>query len=110
VRTVTARILRALGYSVVLAADGLEGVATFRAKAEPIHVVLMDLTMPKLDGVAAFQELRRLDPQIPVILMSGYNEQDAVARFSGSGLAGFLQKPFTAETLSAKLASALRKR
>jgi PAS domain S-box-containing protein len=110
VRTVTARILRALGYSVVMATDGVDGVATFKAKAEPIHVVLMDLTMPKLDGVAAFQELRRLDPQLPVILMSGYNEQDAVARFSGNGLAGFLQKPFTAETLSAKLASALRKR
>ena len=110
VRTVTARILRALGYSVVMAADGLDGVAAFKAKTEPIHVVLMDLTMPKLDGVRAFEELRRLDPQLPVILMSGYNEQDAVARFSGSGLAGFLQKPFTAEALSAKLARALRKR
>jgi PAS domain S-box-containing protein len=110
VRTVTARLLHALGYSVVMASDGVDAVGTFKSYSEPIHVVLMDLTMPKLDGVAAFEELRRLDPQLPVILMSGYNEQDAVARFAGSGLAGFLQKPFSGETLSAKLAGALRKR
>lgn len=110
VRTVTARVLTALGYSVVTAADGREAIDTLHRSSEPIHAVLMDLTMPKLDGVAAFEELRRLKQDLPVILMSGYNEQDAVARFAASGLAGFLQKPFSAEMLSAKIGKALRNR
>jgi PAS domain S-box-containing protein len=110
VRAVTARVLSMLGYAVVTAADGREAVDVLKASREPIDAVLMDLTMPKLDGVAAFEELRSLQPDLPVILMSGYNEQDAVARFAASGLAGFLQKPFSAEMLSAKIARALRKR
>jgi PAS domain S-box-containing protein len=110
VRTVTARVLTALGYTVITAADGREAVDTLRASREPVDAVLMDLTMPKLDGVAALEELRRLRSDLPVILMSGYNEQDAVARFAAAGLAGFLQKPFSAETLGAKVGKALRKR
>jgi PAS domain S-box-containing protein len=110
VRTVTARVLSTLGYTVITAADGREAIDTLQASHEPIDAVLMDLTMPKLDGVAAFEELRRLQRDLPVILMSGYNEQDAVARFAASGLAGFLQKPFSAATLSAKVGKALGKR
>jgi CheY-like chemotaxis protein len=100
--------LSSLGFSVVSASNGREAIDVFRAAAEPFSVVLMDLTMPELDGVAAFAELRRLDPRLPVVLMSGYNEQDAVARFAGSGLAGFVQKPFTADLLGQKLQQALR--
>ncbi len=109
VRKVTARILEALGYSVVTAVDGRDGVDTFRAATTPFVAVLMDLTMPKLDGVAACEAIRELDPRVPVLLMSGFNEQDAIARFAGAGLAGFLQKPFTTELLDAKLLAALRK-
>jgi two-component system, cell cycle sensor histidine kinase and response regulator CckA len=110
VRTVTARILTALGYTVVTAADGREAIDAIQTSTEPIDGVLMDLTMPNLDGVAALEELRRLECDVPVILMSGYNEQDAVARFAGGELAGFLQKPFSAEALGAKVGRALRKR
>lgn len=105
---VASRILSTLGFSVVTASNGREAIDVFRAASEPFAVVLMDLTMPVLDGFAAFAELRRLDPRLPVVLMSGYNEQDAVARFAGSGLAGFVQKPFTAPLLSEKLRLALR--
>jgi CheY-like chemotaxis protein len=107
VRSVTSRILQVLGYTVVTARDGQECVALFAAKTQPISAVLMDLTMPKLDGVAAFEQLRQHAPEVPVILMSGFSEQDAVARFAAAGLAGFLQKPFTAAELSSKLGSAL---
>jgi len=51
--------------------------------------------------------LRRIDPEVRVLLMSGFNEQDAVARFAGKGLAGFLQKPFKPDTLYSKLQSIL---
>jgi DNA-binding NtrC family response regulator len=56
-----------------------------------------------LDGNATFTELRRLDPDVRVLLMSGFNEQDAIHRFAGKGLAGFVQKPFKIETLNEKL-------
>jgi PAS domain S-box-containing protein len=108
VRTVARRILESLGFAVVMAADGEQAVELVRASKQPFAAVLMDLTMPKLDGVSALQQLRQLGLLVPVLLMSGYTEQDAVARFSGQGLAGFLQKPFTAEMLSAKLGVALQ--
>jgi two-component system cell cycle sensor histidine kinase/response regulator CckA len=108
VRVVTRRILESLGFTVVLAADGQEAIELIQAAAQPFVAVLMDLTMPRLDGVAAFRQLQALGVTTPVLLMSGYTEQDAVARFSGKGLAGFLQKPFTAEMLSSKLGVALQ--
>jgi DNA-binding NtrC family response regulator len=60
-----------------------------------------------MDGVAVFQELRNLREDVPVLLMSGYNQQDAVSRFAGKGPAGFLQKPFTLDQLVEKLRSIL---
>lgn len=53
--------------------------------------------LPHLDGEETFRELRRLQPNVRVLLMSGYNEQDAIARFVGKGLARFIQKPFNIE-------------
>jgi CheY-like chemotaxis protein len=107
VRAVAARMLKSLGFSVVVARDGREAVDLVAGAKEPFAAVLMDLTMPNMDGVAAFEELRRLHHQVPVILMSGYGEQDAVQRFAGKGLAGFIQKPFTPEMLGAQLALVL---
>ena len=65
------------------------------------------MTMPHLDGEACFRELRRLDPQVKVILTSGYNEQDIVSRFVGKGLAGFVQKPYTSGDLLPKIRETL---
>jgi PAS domain S-box-containing protein len=108
VRGVAARILGSYGFDVILASDGREGVERFRERHQEISVVLMDLTMPTLDGVDAFREIRALNDSVPVLLMSGYNEQDAVTRFAGKGLAGFVQKPFTVEMLRERLLSVLR--
>jgi len=55
--------------------------------------------MPKMDGKGCFRELRRMNPDVKVILSSGYNEQDATSRFVGKGLAGFIQKPYSPETM-----------
>jgi PAS domain S-box-containing protein len=103
VRSVTGRILRSFGFKVVSAADGIEGLSRFRSHENEVRAVLLDLTMPGLDGEAVFRELRALRHDLPVLLMSGYNEQDAVSRFAGKGLAGFLQKPFTVDQLLEKL-------
>ncbi len=103
VRTTTARMLERLGFQCLLAADGRQALLLFEKKRALIAGVLLDLTMPKLDGTATFTELRRMDPKVRVVLMSGFNEQDAINRFAGKGLAGFVQKPFKFETLCAKL-------
>ncbi|MEO7036097.1 MAG: response regulator [Polyangiaceae bacterium] len=108
VRGVAARILGSYGFDVILANDGRDGVARFSERRGEIVAILMDLTMPAMDGVDAFREIRNLDSEIPVLLMSGYNEQDAVMRFAGKGLAGFVQKPFTVEVLRERLMSVLR--
>jgi CheY-like chemotaxis protein len=103
VRAVAASILRDLGLQVVTAKDGMEAVALLQRQPQKFDVVMMDLTMPRLDGIAAFGEMLAIKPDIKVILMSGYDEQDAMARFAGEGLVAFLQKPFTAQALQETL-------
>jgi DNA-binding response OmpR family regulator len=92
-----------MGFNVLTATNGNEALALFLPHREEIVGVLLDLTMPQLDGTATFTELRRIKPGIRVLLMSGFNEQDAVSQFAGKGLAGFIQKPFKPETLQARL-------
>jgi DNA-binding NtrC family response regulator len=96
-------MLTAMGFHVLLATNGNEALDIFFPHRDEIVGVLLDLTMPQLDGTATFTELRRIKPEIRVLLMSGFNEQDAVNRFAGKGLAGFLQKPFKADALQTKL-------
>ena len=88
-----------MGLESVAAVDGQQGVDLFATHPGSFDAVLLDLTMPKMDGAEAFIELRRLEPHVPVILMSGYNEQDAVSRLGSQDMAGFLQKPFQLEDL-----------
>jgi len=103
VRAVAARMLENLGFRVVLASGGKEGFDLFQEEPDRFAAVLLDLTMPRMDGVETFRQLRALHPQAKVLLMSGFNQQDAVERFTGKGLAGFVQKPFEIATLIAEL-------
>jgi CheY-like chemotaxis protein len=101
VRRVAARMLESCGFSVMTAADGRAGVDAFAHHA--VDVVLLDLTMPAMDGEEALRNLRRLRPDVRVIMMSGYDEQDVTNRFPEARPSGFLQKPFTLGDLRAKL-------
>ncbi len=103
VRRVAGKILMSMGFQVVTANDGIEGLNAYRTCSESICAVLLDLTMPRMDGEETFRELRKLRPDACVVLMSGYSEQEAGARFVGQGLAGFLQKPFTPDELRERL-------
>ena len=107
IRLLGERMLERMGFSVLLAADGREALEIYRARAREISCVLLDLTMPNLDGEETFRELRKIDPSTRVIMSSGYNQQDVVTRFVGRGLAGFVQKPYTIPELSAVLQSVL---
>jgi PAS domain S-box-containing protein len=94
VRSVAARILERFGFSVITAADGRAGVDLFRDHADTIAVVLLDLTMPQLDGEQTLRAIRAIRPDARVVIMSGYDPQSLTERFAGLGPAGFLQKPF----------------
>ncbi len=107
VRSVAEAMLETFGYSVLTAGDGFEAVDMFRAHANNIEAVLLDMTMPKMSGEDVFREIQRIRPEVRVILTSGYGEEEAMTRFSAEGLAGFLQKPFRLETLEAKLREVL---
>ena len=101
-------ILERAGFDVLVAASGREGLERFRAGADRIVAVLLDMTMPDLAGEEVCAELRSIRPGVPVILSSGYNEQDATRRFAPAGLAGFIQKPYLPADLLSKVRAALR--
>jgi two-component system cell cycle sensor histidine kinase/response regulator CckA len=107
VRTIAARMLELFGFSTILANDGRQGVEAFRANKDKIAAVILDMTMPHLNGEEAFREIRRINSDARVLLVSGYNEQDATDRFAGKGLDGFLQKPFKPDDLRDKLRAIL---
>jgi signal transduction histidine kinase/CheY-like chemotaxis protein len=107
VRRVCSRILERLGFQVVTAADGQEALNLFQEHDGRFLCVLLDLTMPGMDGVATFRHLKRLQPDLKVILFSGYDESQAVQLFVDEGLAGFIQKPFGVQELQSKLKSIL---
>ena len=106
---IAARMLEFFGFSTLLANDGRQGVETFRANQDKISAVILDMTMPHLNGEEAFREIRRIKSDARVLLVSGYSEQDAVDKFAGKGLDGFLQKPFKPDELRDKLRSILEK-
>jgi PAS domain S-box-containing protein len=101
------QILEGMGFKVLTAPDGREALKVFREHADEIICVLLDLTMPHMDGKEAFRAMQRLHPGVRVILCSGYNEQDAIQHLTGLGLAGFIQKPFNMATLKEKVAEVL---
>ena len=108
VRSVAMAMANLMGFQVVEAADGLEAMALFRQRKGEFSLVLMDLTMPHMDGKEAFLGMRALDPRVPVVLTSGYNEHDALKDFVDEGLAGFLPKPFLWTQFQAVVLQALR--
>jgi PAS domain S-box-containing protein len=108
VRVTTARMLEATGFSTRLADNGRTGVEEYMLDPDAFTLVMLDLTMPHMDGDEAFRAIRELRPDARVLLMSGFNEQEAIARFTGAGLAGFLQKPFTFPALREKLQEIFR--
>jgi len=110
VRSATRRILGLMGFEAIDASDGRAGAALFAERARDVTVVLLDMTMPEMNGEETFREIRRVRDDVPVILTSGYNEVEATRRFTSKDLAGFLQKPFGTEELSAKLAAVFAER
>ncbi len=103
VRRVAKNALESRGYHVLLAENGQIALDLFEKEQARVSMVLLDLTMPVMNGEQALYRLQRIQPGVKVILTSGYDEPDAMARFTDAGLAGFVQKPYTAERLAASI-------
>ncbi|WP_243304112.1 PAS domain-containing hybrid sensor histidine kinase/response regulator [Geothrix oryzisoli] len=109
VRATARGVLEREGFEVMEAPDGGSCLEALRNHPGRFRLVLMDLTMPGMDGVETYQALRTLDPEVQVVLTSGYNEQEAINRFVQGDLAGFIQKPFSAGDLARRVREALVK-
>ncbi len=103
VRFVTSQMLEIVGFDVVTAYDGTQALELFREDPDKWVLVLLDLTMPRLDGVDTHREIHRIRPDLRVLVMSGFSEQEVMGRFAGSGFAGFIHKPFRTATLIEKV-------
>jgi two-component system, cell cycle sensor histidine kinase and response regulator CckA len=97
VRAVARNILERAGFRVMTAVDGREALQLYERHGREIRLVVLDMTMPHLDGEGCFLALRALNPDAKIVMTSGYSEQEVVAHFVGKGLAGFVQKPYKAD-------------
>jgi PAS domain S-box-containing protein len=107
VRRTAKAMLERHGYAVVLAENGREAVDLYKVLVDKIDLVLLDMTMPILGGEETFRLMKGIHPNVRVVLSSGFNEVEAIRRFTGKGLAGFLQKPYSALTLVEKVKAVL---
>ncbi|MBU5638744.1 CHASE domain-containing protein [Geomonas sp. Red69] len=98
VRSIGIRMLRELGFTPLTASGGEEALSLYRENPD-IKAVLLDLTMPGMDGEEAFRQLQLIDPKVRVVMSSGFSQQDVVQKFDGKGLVGFIQKPYTLKVL-----------
>jgi len=99
VRDLVRHVLVQQGYGYFVAADGAEAIHIFQQHHRDIDLVLLDLTMPRLGGEAAFHQLRAIDPGVRVLLCTGYDAQQAANRLLVQGIYGVLQKPYTPSQL-----------
>ncbi|MDX8388938.1 MAG: response regulator [Mariprofundaceae bacterium] len=109
IRETSSIMLNDMGYETLTAVDGLDGIEVYRQHQDKIVVVLLDMTMPKLGGEGCFQELKRIDPNVKVVLSSGYSEQDTTGRFTDKKRPiGFVQKPYTPKVLEEAMSKVAR--
>jgi CheY-like chemotaxis protein len=107
VREMGTLFLNRLGFSVLAAADGRQAVELFKAHRQEIVCAMLDLIMPLMDGEEALRQLRRLQPDLRVIICTGYDEQRVSSQLKGLGAVTVLQKPYQMSDLSDKLQALL---
>lgn len=98
-RLVGARLLEAMGFAALTAGNGREALHLFRERRDSIDLVMMDLVMPEMGGIEAYRELRLLAPGVPVVICSGYSDDEVEDEIAGDSRAGFLEKPYRPDCL-----------
>ena len=101
------RVLTDEGYRVVTARDGFQALDIYKKLQEEIRLIILDFTMPIMDGSEVFSELRMINPLVPVVLSSGFTEQDKLKWMLAKGLRGFIPKPYTQQKLLLQVRSTL---
>ena len=102
-----AEMLTDEGYKVILARDGFEALKIYQQIPKQIRLVILDFFLPVMDGDAVFDELRALNPEVAVVLSSGFAEQSKLGNMLAQGLRGFIPKPYTREKLLEQVRSTL---
>jgi PAS domain S-box-containing protein len=102
---VTAAMIRRLGYTVITAHSGREAVERYTEHADRISAVILDMIMPEMGGGEVFDQLKRINPRVKVILASGFSLEGQAREIMNRGCDGFLQKPFTLEDFSVRMRS-----
>ncbi len=102
-REIAAEILEECGYNVVTAENGAVGVEIFKARYKEISMVILDLIMPKMAGTDAYAEMKKINPEVKVLLASGFRQDERVDYLLKAGVQAFVQKPYTLETLAEKV-------
>ena len=110
VRDVCSSMLRALGYRVVTASNGQEGLEHYRGSWREIDLVIVDMVMPVLGGPDCFRGMKEVNPEVRAILATGYSLEGAVQDMMNEGVLAFIQKPFRMDQLSQVVASAIARR
>jgi PAS domain S-box-containing protein len=103
-RELAEEALKTLGYTVCAAENGKEGVAAFRLHHGDLQAVILDLKMPVMGGTEAFSQMHQIDPSVPVIVCTGYGENEEVQRLISQGAAAMLSKPYQVSELSDAIA------
>ena len=103
-------LLDELGYTVMTAGSGAEALEVYRQNSGRINLVVMDMIMPGLGGGETFDRLKRIDPNVKVLLCSGYSINGQASKIMERGCDGFIQKPFTLMQLSVKIREILDKK
>jgi two-component system, cell cycle sensor histidine kinase and response regulator CckA len=107
VREAVQDILETIGVQVIEASNGRDGIEQYRQEQERIGAILLDMKMPGLSGVETLRQLRQINPTVPIILSSGYAEEEMRRNIESDGATHFLPKPYNFEMLIAKIKQAL---
>lgn len=99
IREVTVSTLEKYGYNVLAASDGADAAALYAQNKDKINVILMDMMMPVMDGHASIRAIRKINPGVKIITVSGLAEKDKLAKIADTRVHAFLSKPYTAERL-----------
>ncbi len=108
IRLTAGKILEALGYRILSARDGREGLELYREKRDQVRLVLLDMIMPRMNGQECFHELRKLTPDLPVIMASGFSNAEDVRNLRENGLNAFITKPYRMKELGQLIGEILR--
>ena len=101
------QILEKLGYTVLIAQCGQDAIDTYRTSKDTIALVILDMVMPNMNGDITFEELKKLDADVKVLLSSGYSIDEKAQEILKRGCKGFIQKPFNLKVLSEKIRTIL---